>query len=52
MSLQKLQLDYVDLYLIHMPFSLGSDENFAPVKNEDGCFKLEYNNNVEIWKVS
>lgn len=37
MSLKKLQLDYVDLYLIHFPTPLQPGENFIP---KDECGKL------------
>lgn len=53
MSLQRLQLDYLDLYLIHMPFSfVCNEETLTPAINEDGSFKLDLeNDNVETWKV-
>lgn len=53
MSLQRLQLDYLDLYLIHMPFSfICNEETLTPAHNEDGSIKLDLeNNNVETWKV-
>lgn len=54
MSLERLQLDYLDLYLIHMPFSfVCNEETLTPAINEDGSFKLDVeNNNVETWKVN
>lgn len=53
LSLERLQLDYLDLYLIHMPFSfVCNEETLTPAINEDGSFKLDLeNNNVETWKV-
>ncbi|KAJ8973048.1 hypothetical protein NQ317_011328 [Molorchus minor] len=53
MSLDRLKLRYVDLYLIHMPFSFLCDEsNFTPLKNEDGSFCLDVDNDiVGTWKV-
>lgn len=53
MSLERLQLNYLDLYLIHMPFSfVCNEETLTPAINEDGSFKLDCeNNNVETWKV-
>lgn len=52
MSLQKLQLDYVDLYLIHMPFSfVCNEETLTPALKEDGSFHLDTeNNNTETWR--
>lgn len=53
MSLKKLQLDYVDLYLIHWPVTLeydGDDENLLPL-TEDGKFKTaEKSDLLETWK--
>ncbi|VEN64780.1 unnamed protein product [Callosobruchus maculatus] len=52
LSLERLKLDYVDLYLIHMPFSFHcNDAGNAPLKNEDGSFSLDTENNIlETWK--
>ncbi|CAH1363923.1 unnamed protein product [Tenebrio molitor] len=47
MSLEKLQLTYVDLYLIHMPFSFRCNEaSFAPLTNEDGSFSLDVDSDI------
>ncbi|XP_045478114.1 aldo-keto reductase family 1 member A1-A-like isoform X2 [Harmonia axyridis] len=47
MSLERLQMNYVDLYLVHMPFSfLGNPETHAPLTNEDGTFRLDVDNDV------
>lgn len=52
MSLERLGLDYLDLYLIHMPFSFYKDENsFAPATNPDGSFKLDLQSPLAVWKV-
>ncbi|KAJ8942646.1 hypothetical protein NQ318_013359 [Aromia moschata] len=53
MSLDRLKLSYVDLYLIHMPFSFFCNEsNFTPLTNEDGTFCLDVNNDlIGTWKV-
>ncbi|KAJ8923970.1 hypothetical protein NQ315_006746 [Exocentrus adspersus] len=53
MSLEKLKLSYVDLYLIHMPFSFHCNEtNLTPLVNEDGSFSLDTNNDLlGTWKV-
>ena len=52
-SLDKLGLDYVDMYLIHVPFGfLEKGEELHPV-NEDGTILLDKTtNHIEIWKVS
>lgn len=52
LSLDRLQLDYVDLYLIHMPFSFVCNEtNLTPMVKEDGTFDLDVNNDlVGTWK--
>ena len=50
-SLKNLQLDYVDLYLIHMPMGLKyqNDETFWPM--EHGGLALDKATNLEeIWK--
>lgn len=51
-SLTDLQLNYLDLYLIHVPFATPpNDGNFLLESNGD--FKLETNtDHVAIWKVS
>ncbi|XP_014219297.1 1,5-anhydro-D-fructose reductase [Copidosoma floridanum] len=52
LSLQRLGLNYVDLYLIHMPFSFIQDKNsFTPAINEDGSFMLDLESQpVAVWK--
>ncbi|OXU22457.1 hypothetical protein TSAR_011418 [Trichomalopsis sarcophagae] len=52
LSLQRLGLDYVDLYLVHMPFAFVKDENsFAPAQNKDGNFILDLQSDpVAVWK--
>ncbi|XP_050296681.1 1,5-anhydro-D-fructose reductase-like [Anthonomus grandis grandis] len=52
LSLEKLQLSYVDLYLMHMPFSFHLNEaTMAPLINEDGSFSLDLVDYVDTWKV-
>ena len=53
MSLQRLGLNYVDLYLIHMPFSFKHDANSsAPAANSDGTFVLDTESDpIQVWKV-
>ena len=50
LSLKNLQLDYIDLYLVHAPFRLRKDVSFANLTEED---KLGYSSEVmaECWKV-
>ncbi|KAF5298739.1 hypothetical protein FQR65_LT09608 [Abscondita terminalis] len=50
LSLSRLQLDYVDLYLIHTPFAFKCDSNFTPQIQDDGNFALDINDNVLTWK--
>lgn len=47
MSLDRLQLSYVDLYLIHMPFSFwGHSTTYTPLTNEDGTLQLDSKNDI------
>ncbi|CAB0029067.1 unnamed protein product [Trichogramma brassicae] len=51
LSLEKLGLDYVDMYLVHMPFSFVKDENSeAQAKDAEGSFILDVQDPVEVWK--
>lgn len=47
-SLKKLQTSYVDLYLIHGPFSFKEPN----VKDADGNLIVENTDHIAIWKVS
>nr|XP_048316814.1 estradiol 17 beta-dehydrogenase 5-like isoform X2 [Myodes glareolus] len=48
-SLKKLQLDYVDLYLIHFPVSLKPGENYLPT-DENGQYIFDTVDLCAIWK--
>ncbi|XP_042541850.1 estradiol 17 beta-dehydrogenase 5-like [Dipodomys spectabilis] len=48
-SLKKLQLDYVDLYIIHFPVPMKPGENFAPVE-ENGKFVLDEVDLCDTWE--
>lgn len=52
LSLERLQLDYLDLYLIHLPFAFICDEKtLGPVVN-DGIYELDYEtDHIATWKV-
>ncbi|XP_017891581.1 alcohol dehydrogenase [NADP(+)]-like isoform X2 [Ceratina calcarata] len=52
LSLKKLGLDYLDMYLIHMPFAFKlSESTLTPATNEDGSFLLDFDTNpVLVWK--
>nr|BAN20420.1 aldo-keto reductase [Riptortus pedestris] len=50
-SLEALQLDYIDLYLIHNPVGFEHKNGSIFRKNENGEFELDYEvNHIELWK--
>ncbi|KAL1501164.1 hypothetical protein ABEB36_006545 [Hypothenemus hampei] len=52
LSLKKLQLDSLDLYLMHMPFSFHLNETtMSPLINDDGTFSLDTTDYLDTWKV-
>ena len=48
-TLLDLQLDYVDLYLIHWPTGFEKSDELVPM-NEDGTIKYSDVSIVETWK--
>jgi diketogulonate reductase-like aldo/keto reductase len=51
-SLCRLQLDYVDMYLVHVPFGFVPDKTSEnPAKNADGSYILDDTDLVAVWKV-
>ncbi|XP_076392581.1 aldo-keto reductase family 1 member A1 isoform X2 [Megachile rotundata] len=52
LSLKKLGLDYLDMYLIHMPFAFKLNESTCtPATNEDGSYILDFDTDpVSVWK--
>lgn len=53
LQLNRLGLSYIDLYLIHVPFTFKCDPKaLTPVVNPDGEYELDTTtDHVEIWKV-
>lgn len=53
LSLQRLGLEYIDLYLVHMPFAFIPDkDSSASTINEDGTYVLDLESDpVAVWKV-
>ncbi|PNF22801.1 hypothetical protein B7P43_G02523 [Cryptotermes secundus] len=50
-SLRRLQLDYVDLYLVHVPFGFVPDKTSEnPAKNADGSYILDDTDLLAVWK--
>jgi diketogulonate reductase-like aldo/keto reductase len=51
-SLDKLGLDYVDMYLVHVPFGfLEKGEEICPVGDDGNILLDKFTNHVDIWKV-
>ncbi|KAG8323609.1 hypothetical protein J6590_001328 [Homalodisca vitripennis] len=51
-SLEFLQMDYVDLYLIHTPFAFEDDKGMHP-RDDEGSVILDTTTDLEaIWKLS
>jgi diketogulonate reductase-like aldo/keto reductase len=51
-SLDKLGLDYVDMYLVHVPFGfLEKGEEIHPMDADGNILLDKSTNHVDIWKV-
>ncbi|CAH1637649.1 unnamed protein product [Spodoptera littoralis] len=52
LQLQRLQLSYVDLYLIHVPFGFNCDpETLTPKVNQEGNYELDMaTDHIATWK--
>ena len=51
LSLQNLQLEYVDLYLIHSPIGLNYQGDAEPFPEKNGKPDIDINTDLEgIWK--
>ena len=53
-SLKALQVDYVDLYLIHLPvgFQYKGDNNLWPTDEAGGILTDPSTDHISLWKVS
>lgn len=52
-SLNDLGTSYIDLYLIHAPFSLHRTSDFQYVIYDNGTYSIDFSTDlVAIWKVS
>ncbi|XP_020717177.1 alcohol dehydrogenase [NADP(+)] isoform X2 [Ceratitis capitata] len=50
-SLERLQMEYVDLYLIQLPVAFERDNSFDTIKvTKDGLVCLEATNHINVWK--
>lgn len=53
LSLSNLGLEYVDMYLIHVPFGTYRTPDFDVLINDDGTTAIDYTtDHIAIWKVS
>lgn len=54
LQLKRLQLDYVDLYLIHVPFGFFCDpEKLTPLTEPSGDYVLDMEtDHIQTWKVT
>ena len=53
LSLDNLGLDYIDMYLIHVPFAVQRTPDFEMAQNENGSLIIDYTTDlIGVWKVS
>ncbi|XP_058789970.1 1,5-anhydro-D-fructose reductase-like [Phymastichus coffea] len=51
LSLSNLGLDYIDMYLIHVPFGMKRTEDFQILKYDNESFAIDYStNHFAIWR--
>jgi diketogulonate reductase-like aldo/keto reductase len=51
-SLDKLGLNYVDIYLVHVPFAFMEEgEDIHPMSDDGNVLLDKSTNHVDIWKV-
>lgn len=51
-SLADLQLSYIDLYLVQVPFGIIRNEKGAVLRDENGIVPASDTDHVAVWKVS
>lgn len=52
-SLKDLELDYIDMYLIHVPFGFLKTSDLKILQYDNGSFAIDFStDHVAIWKVS
>lgn len=53
LSLKNLGLDYIDMYLIHVPFGMQRTTDFQMLQDKNGTFEIDFStNHFAIWRVS
>ena len=52
MSLENLGLNYIDMYMIHVPFAFKKDEKMEVAYSDDGTAIIDpTTDHIAIWKV-
>ncbi|XP_026279389.1 aldo-keto reductase family 1 member A1-B isoform X3 [Frankliniella occidentalis] len=49
-SLEKLRMDYVDMYLVHMPYTTKAFENDSPIGPDGKMSAEEDTDHITVWK--